>query len=124
MLEPVDELARPGATIASSCSLGVRPSGEMRAEPGDQLVLQAGDADLEELVEVLAEDGAELGPLEQRHAVVGRRRQDAGVEVEPRQLPVEEALRSRSGAHGRRPASRRRPVAQADRVVDRQRARR
>ena len=35
---------------------------------GGELVLEPGDADLEELVEVLAEDGQELGPLEQRHA--------------------------------------------------------
>ncbi len=63
-------------------------------EPRRDLVLEAGDADLEELVEVLAEDGAELGPLEQRHRRVGRERQDPLVEVEPRELAVEEPLRA------------------------------
>ena len=40
--------------IASSCSSGAMPSGVGRADPGLDLLLEAGDADLEELVEVLA----------------------------------------------------------------------
>src|SRR5207245_1041980 len=52
-------------------------------------VLQAGNADLEELVEVLAEDGEELGPLEQRERLVLGQGEHAGVEVQPRELPVE-----------------------------------
>ena len=63
------------------------------AEAGGHLVLQAGDPDLEELVEVLAEDGQELGPLEQGLAAIGGQRQHPGVEVEPGQLTVDEALR-------------------------------
>ena len=39
-------------------------------DAGRDLLLQAGDPDLEELVEVLAEDGEELGPLEQRQVRV------------------------------------------------------
>src|SRR3546814_15759486 len=46
---------------------------------------------LEELVEVLAEDGEELGPLEQRHLGVLGQRQDPGVEVEPGELAVQVA---------------------------------
>ncbi len=61
--------------------------------PGDlaglDLLAQAGDADLEELVEVAGEDGQELDPLEQRVAFVARLVQDPGVEVEPGQLAVE-----------------------------------
>ena len=77
--------------IPRSCSAGVRPSGAARAEPGRHLVLQAGHPDLEELVEVLAEDGEELGPLEQRARRVVGQGEDPGVEVEPGQLAVEEA---------------------------------
>ncbi len=46
--------------------------------------------DLEELIEVVAEDGQELRPFEQRHVVVRGQGQHAGVEVEPGQLTVEE----------------------------------
>ena len=61
------------------------------AEPGGHLLLEAGHADLEELVEVLAEDGQELGPLEQRHRVVGGQGEHPLVEVEPGELAVEVA---------------------------------
>ena len=54
------------------------------------LVHQAGDADHEELVHVAGEDRAEVGPLEQRHGVVARDVEHARVEVELRQLPVQE----------------------------------
>ena len=40
--------------------------------PGVQLLLQAGNADLEELVEVAGEDGQEARPVEQRIALVDR----------------------------------------------------
>ena len=52
-------------------------------EAGGVLVLEAGDTNLEELVEVLAEDGEELGPLEQRERLVLGQGEDSGVEVEP-----------------------------------------
>ena len=70
------------------------------------LLLQAGDADLEELVEVAGEDGQELDPLEQRVALVARLVQDARVELEPRQLAVDVRERDlgarRRGADARR----------------------
>ena len=44
---------------------------------GLDLLAQAGDADLEELVEVAGEDRQELDPLEQRVALVARLVQDA-----------------------------------------------
>jgi hypothetical protein len=46
------------------------PSGDCDA--GRDLLLEARHPHLEELVEVLAEDGEELGSLEQRHRGVGR----------------------------------------------------
>ena len=61
--------------------------------PRLDLLLQAGDADLEELVQVRRNDGEEAQPLEQRHRIVGRLRQHAAVELEQAQLPVEEMRR-------------------------------
>ena len=48
-----------------------------------------GDADLEELVEVAADDAQEAQPLEQRNVRVLRQREDAPVEREQRQLAVD-----------------------------------
>jgi hypothetical protein len=62
------------------------------AHTGGHLVLQAGHPHLVELVEVLAEDGQELHPLEQGCRRVFGEGQHPGVEVEPRQLAVEVAL--------------------------------
>ena len=56
------------------------------------LVLEGGHPDLVELVEQLGEDGEELGPLEQREPVVLGQVEQAGPEIEPRLLPVGEAL--------------------------------
>ena len=52
-------------------------------------LLQARDADLEELVEVARGDAEELQPLEQRHGLVERLREHALVELEQRQLAVD-----------------------------------
>ena len=75
----LEQLLRRGTTV-----------GCRSRDAGGHLVLQAGDADLEELVEVLAEDREELGPLEQRYVLAFRHRQHTLVEVEPRKLAVEE----------------------------------
>ena len=102
--ELVEEQPAPGgpgacstrSRISPSCWPAVRPSGVGVVMPAGDLVLQPGDPDLEELVEVLAEDGQELGPLEQRDA--GRRSARAStrvVEVEPGQLAVQEADQTR-----------------------------
>jgi hypothetical protein len=47
----------------------------------DQL-LDAGDANLEELVEIARRDAQELQALEQRHALIERLREHAGVELQ------------------------------------------
>ena len=52
-------------------------------------LLQAGDADLEELVQVVRRDAQEAQPLEQRHVLVERLREHALVELEQRQLAVD-----------------------------------
>jgi hypothetical protein len=56
------------------------------------LLLEAGDADFEELVEVARDDAEEAQALEQRHAARRRPGQNAPVEGEQRELPVEEML--------------------------------
>ena len=57
--------------------------------PGCDLLLQAADADHEELVEVGLEDGQELEPFQQRHARILGLFQNAAIELQPAQLAVE-----------------------------------
>ncbi len=62
------------------------------AEPGyprGDPVGEARDADLEELVEVRREDRQEGDALEQRNGLIRGQSEHAGVERQPRQLPVE-----------------------------------
>src|SRR3984893_8725761 len=54
------------------------------------LLFQAADTNLEELVEITAEDGKELRALEKRRGRVLGERQDAVVEVEPAELAIDE----------------------------------
>ncbi len=74
---PRDEVARLGKRDARRRDL--------RAE----LLLDARDADLEELVQVAADDAQEAQPLEQRHLGVLGQREHAPVEVEQRELAVD-----------------------------------
>ena len=60
------------------------------AHVAGELLLQAPHPLHEELVEVRIEDGDELQPLEQRIGRVLGLVQHAGVELQPRELPVEE----------------------------------
>ena len=66
-----------------------------------RLAEEAGDAHLEELVEVRGEDPAELHALEQRQRLVRRELENACVELEMRELAVEQGL-DRFGADSRR----------------------
>ena len=66
------------------------PVGRGGADTRHDLLLQARDADLHELVEVGGEDREELGALEHRPQGVLGEREHPGVEREPRQLAVEE----------------------------------
>ena len=65
------------------------PSGVRSLEAGRDLLLEAGDPHLEELVEVAAEDAEELEPLEQRRPGVERLVQHAAVELEPGELAID-----------------------------------
>ena len=101
-----DELLDPGADRAQLLDL-VEAVGRRGAHAGRELLLQAGDAHLEELVEVRAEDREELRPLEQRQRRVLGEREHARVEVEPRQLAVRgtaDPRRSAGESAGRRRA--------------------
>ena len=90
-----------------------------RRRPRFDLGVQAGDADLEELVEVAADDAQELQALEQRiarvlglreHAARERELAELAVEIEMRReaalaarlrrLPLERPARARSTADG------------------------
>ena len=69
-----------------------------RRETGEQLLLEAGHADLEELVEVVADDAEETQPLEERNGRILRECQHAPVERKLRQFAID---RCRTGGfHG------------------------
>ena len=57
-----------------------------------EALLEAGDADLEEFVEIVRGDAQELEPLEQRDLLVERLREHALVEFEQRQLAIDVVL--------------------------------
>ena len=65
----------------------------LRRHAGVDLLLQPGYPDLEELIEVRAEDRDELEPLEQPVGRVRRLLEHSGVEFQPRQLAVEVMVR-------------------------------
>ena len=64
--------------------------GRETLRPALLLQLQSPDPLHEELVEVAAEDGDELEPLEERNGRILRLGQNPGVELEPRELAIEE----------------------------------
>ncbi len=69
--------------------LGSHAVGRALDDAGGHLPLEPGDPDLEELVEIAAEDAEELEPLEQRRAGVERLVQHPAVELQPGELPVD-----------------------------------
>ena len=70
-----------------------------------RLLLQSGDADLEELIDVLAQDREEAYPLEQGQRPILRHRQDTLIEIELGELAVDvvrlSRRRMRQGLRGR-----------------------
>ncbi len=80
----VHQLADPRQHLLRLQAVG---AGQFAGE-GD-LLLQPGDADLEELVEVAGEDQQELQALEQRRGLVERLLQDTDIELQLRQLAVD-----------------------------------
>src|SRR5947209_9455154 len=85
---------------------GRQPVGAAGVDPCLHLVVHAGHPHHEELVQVGDEDGEELEPLEQWQRVVLGQLEDAVVEVEPRELAVDEqgGIEGETGlGGGRRP---------------------
>ena len=82
--QPLDH----GLDLADLC-LGAATVGRAAFYARGHLVGQTGHAHLEELIEVGAEDRAELDPFEQRAVGVGGQCENAGVERQPGKLTVE-----------------------------------
>ena len=82
--ELVDHLAR------------LQPGGAAHGDAGRDAALEPGHPDHEELVEVAREDREITDALEQRDVGVGRQLQDPLVELQPRDLAVEEAVRGQA----------------------------
>src|SRR3546814_3146863 len=79
----MDQLADPRQGLMGLQAVGTR----LFSGKGD-LLLQAGDANLEELVQVAGKDQQELEPLQQRVGLVQRLLQHADVELQLRQLAM------------------------------------
>ena len=65
------------------CVARTQPVSRTCPQASVHLVLQPGDAHLEELVETLGEDREELHPLEQRYVRVLTQVEQPGTELEP-----------------------------------------
>jgi hypothetical protein len=91
------QLADAPADLGQRCQWRP-PVGRAHREPGGGLAHQTGHPHHEELVEVRGEDRAELHALEEGDLVVGGKLEQARIEVEPRELAVEEACRARDGS--------------------------
>ena len=85
---PARACESPPAARARSCRRARRQRAELLP------LLQTGDADLEELVEVGAGDAEKADALEQRQRLIVRLREHAQVEVEKRQLAIDVVLGS------------------------------
>ena len=100
----IDQRARRAADFHQQHAHGIQRHARRR-HLRSQLLLETGDADLEVLVEIAAEDAKKTQPLEQRHVGVLRQRENAAIECEERQLAID---RRRIGSGHRRRSRRRR----------------
>ena len=83
-------MRRKASSRAARELLGRRQAvGGRLGDAGLDLLLEAGDAHHEELVQVRAQDGEELDALEQRVARVARLLEHAGLELEQAELAVD-----------------------------------
>ena len=79
-------------TNPCECLLWREPVRRANHDPGLGLSEEACDPHLEELVEVRGEDSAELHTLEERQRLVGRELENSRVELEMRELAIEQCL--------------------------------
>ena len=96
------QLARALGRCARASRAGESPSAPARVDAGVHLVVQAGHAHHEELVEVGRVDREELHALEQRRALVLGQLEHALVELEPGQLAVRRRARASRASGPRR----------------------
>ena len=95
---PVPELGLTSSQLEDACAelgeglLGRQPVRRADEQARLDLVEQARDAHHEELVEVRRADRTETNALEQRLVGIGGEIEHAAVELQPRELPVEEPL--------------------------------
>ena len=85
---PLQQVSRP-LVDGTELLTGRHAVGRCLWEGGMDLLFQTGDADLEELVDVLAKDRQEAHSLEQGQRLVLRQSEHPFVEVELGELPVE-----------------------------------
>ncbi len=85
---------RDGLGNADELLGGRQPFRAFGVDAFAQLRAKAGHAHHEEFVEVIGGDRQEFQPLEQRIVRVGRFLQHAAVEIQPRQLAVDETIRA------------------------------
>src|SRR6266404_9245022 len=86
-----DQLVRDALNLIEGLGWAQTIRGDI-ARLAFDLLLDAGDADLEELVQVRAENGEKLNSFEQRLGRVLRFFKDATIEFEPAQLAIDEVL--------------------------------
>ena len=79
---------------------GRQPFGALAGDAGSNLRPQAGHAHHEELVDVVRRDRQEFQPLQQRMAAIGQFLEHAAIEIEPRELAIDEAVGARCEFRG------------------------
>ena len=85
---------RHGLGNANELLGGGQSLGTLGADAFAQLRAEAGDAHHEEFIEVVGRDRQEFQPLKERIFGVGQFLKHATVEIQPRQLPVDETIRT------------------------------
>ena len=96
--------------MRSNVSVGLNPSGPNVARLAFDLLFDSGDANLEKLVQVRAENRKKLDALDERLRRILRFFEDAAVELEPAQLAIDEILADRKNALLRNILCRTRPL--------------
>ena len=95
---------RPPRRCARVARPGSGRPGSWSAMPSRTWPLQARHAHHEEFVEIVGRDREKAHPLQQRMGLVGGLLEHPAIEMQPRQLAVDEALRARAQIRGLLPA--------------------
>ena len=87
-----DQLPHPLRDHAK-CLLHRQPVGRDRRRVVAHLLLQSGNADFKELIEIARDDADEFQPLHQRHTRVGGLGEHTGIELQDAQFAIEQIAR-------------------------------